>query len=190
VLVNFNKALSGDLNLNVNAGASIEQFNYEGTLMNNQGLNAPNLFALSNALAAVSTNFIQRTEKQSVYAAAQLGYKNYLFLDLTGRNDWNSTLPTNHNSYFFPSFGLSGVLNEMLSLPAAVSLLKVRASYAMVGNGTGFNQLKPSYTLVPGGNGGLLNIDRVLHDANLKPEETRSLELGLDLGLFKKPAGC
>ncbi len=189
VLVNFNKALNDDLNLNVNAGASIEQFNYEGTLMNNQGLNAPNLFALSNAIAPVSTNFIQRTEKQSVYAAAQLGYRNYLFLDLTGRNDWNSTLPVNNNSYFFPSFGLSGILNEMLSLPAAVSLLKVRASYAMVGNGTGFNQLKPSFTLAPGGNGGFLNIDRVLKDANLKPEETRSLELGLDLGLWKNRFG-
>lgn len=189
VLVNFNKAITDDWNLNVNAGASIEQFNYEGTLMNDQGLNAPNLFSLANALAPISTNFIQRTEKQSVYAAAQLGYRNYLFLDLTGRNDWNSTLPVNHNSYFFPSFGLSGVLNEMLSLPTAISLLKVRGSYAMVGNGTGFNQLKPSYTLVPGGNGGFLNIDRVLHDANLKPEETRSLELGVDLGLFKNRLG-
>jgi TonB-linked SusC/RagA family outer membrane protein len=189
VLVNYNKALSADLNLNINAGASIEQFNYEGTLMNNQGLNAPNLFALSNALAPVSTNFIQRTEKQSVYAAAQLAYKNYLFLDLTGRNDWNSTLPVSNNSYFFPSFGLSGVLNEMLSLPTAISLLKVRGSYAMVGNGTGFNQLKPSFSLIPGGNGGFLNIDRVLRDASLKPEQTRSLELGLDLGLFKNRFG-
>lgn len=189
VLLNYNKNLNDDFNLNVNAGASIEQFNYEGTLMNNQGLNAPNLFALSNALAPVSTNFIQRTEKQSIYAAAHLGYRNYLFLDVTGRNDWNSTLPVNNNSYFFPSFGLSGVLNEILSLPADVSLLKVRASYAMVGNGTGFNQLKPSYTLVPGGNGGFLNIDRVLKDANLKPEQTRSLELGLDLGLWKNRFG-
>lgn len=190
VLINYNTSLTTDLTLNVNAGASIEQFNYEGTNTNDQGLNAPNLFSLSNALASVSTNFIQRTEKQSVYAAAQLGYKNYLFLDITGRNDWNSTLPVNNNSYFFPSFGASGILNEMLSLPAFISLLKVRASYAQVGNGTAFNQLKPSYTLVPGGNGGFLNIDRVLHDANLKPEKTRSIELGLDLGLFKNRAGA
>ena len=190
VLVNYNKELSPDLTLNVNAGASIEQFNYEGTNTNDQGLNAPNLFSLSNALASVSTNFIQRTEKQSVYAAAQLGYRNYLFLDLTGRNDWNSTLPVNNNSYFFPSFGLSGILNEMLHLPETISLLKLRASYAQVGNGTAFNQLKPSYTLVPGGNGGFLNIDRVLHDANLKPEKTKSVELGLELGLFKNRAGA
>ncbi|MHA4806608.1 SusC/RagA family TonB-linked outer membrane protein [Flavitalea flava] len=190
LLLNFNKQLTDDWNLNVNAGASIEQYNFEGTNMNNQGLNAPNLFALSNALAPVSTNFIQRTEKQSVYAAAQLGYKNYLFLDLTGRNDWNSTLPPAHASYFFPSFGVSGVLNEMLHLPASISLLKLRTSYAFVGNGTAFNQLKASNTLVPGGNGGFLNIDRVLHDANLKPEETRSFEVGLDLGLFRNRLGA
>ena len=189
VLLNFNKALDDDFTLNVNAGAGIEQFNYEGTLMNNQGLNAPNLFALSNALSPVSTNFVQRTEKQSVYVAAQLGYKNYLFLDVTGRNDWNSTLPIHNNSYFFPSFGVSGMLNEMLKLPEDISLLKVRGSYALGGNGTGFNQLKPSFTLVPGGNGGFLNIDRVLKDANLKPEQTRSLELGLDLGLWKNRFG-
>ena len=189
VLLNFNKGFSNGLSLNVNAGASLEQFNFENTNSNDQGLNIANSFSLGNGLATLSTNSIARTEKQSVYASAELGFKNYLFLDLTGRNDWNSTLPVKHASYFFPSVGFSAVLNEMLSLPQSISLLKIRASYAYVGNGTSFNQLRPSPTLSPGGNGGFLNVDRVLHNAFLKPEETRSFETGLELGLFKNRIG-
>jgi TonB-linked SusC/RagA family outer membrane protein len=185
LLVNYHTIFAGGLTLNVNAGASLEQFNFENTNSNDQGLNIANSFSLGNGLATLSSNSLARTEKQSIYAAAQLGYKNYLFLDLTGRNDWNSTLPVDHASYFFPSVGVSAVLNEMFRLPESISLLKVRGSYARVGNGTSFNQLKPSPTITPGGNGGFLNVDRILHDAELKPEETRSFETGLELGLFK-----
>jgi TonB-linked SusC/RagA family outer membrane protein len=185
LLINYNKHLTDKFSLNVNAGASLEQFNMENTNSNDQGLIVANSFSLGNGLATVTTNGLSRTQKQSVYAAANLGYKDYLFLDVTGRNDWNSTLPTNHASYFFPSVGLSAVFNEMLTLPEAISLLKVRASYAEVGNGTGFNQLKESPYIGPGGNGGFLYVDRVLKDADLKPEQTKSYEAGLDLGLFK-----
>jgi TonB-linked SusC/RagA family outer membrane protein len=190
LLISYVKDLSSNFNLNLNAGVSIEQFNFENTNTNSGGLNIANGFFLGNALSPVSTNSIARTEKQSVYASAELGFKDYLFLDLTGRNDWNSTLPVQNNSYFFPSVGLSGVINEMVSLPVAISLLKVRASYAFVGNGTAFNQIKPSPTLQDAGNGGFLLVDRILHDANLKPEETHSFETGLELGLFKNRFGA
>ena len=171
---------------------ALSNFVLNRTIVNTQGLNAPNIFALSNgvSLSPNISNYypeppLQKTEKQSVYASAELGFKNYLFLDLTGRNDWNSTLPVNNDSYFFPSAGLSAIISDMLKLPEFISLLKARASYAYVGNGTGYNQLKPSHVLVPGGNGGFLNLDRTLHDADLKPEQTRSFETGLELGLFK-----
>ncbi|HEY4287855.1 MAG TPA: SusC/RagA family TonB-linked outer membrane protein [Puia sp.] len=185
LLINYKKRLSDKFTLNVNAGASLEQFNMENTNSNDQGLIVANSFSLGNGLATVTRNGLSRTEKQSVYGAANLGYKDYLFLDVTGRNDWNSTLPVRHASYFFPSVGVSAVLNEMLRLPEAISLLKLRASYAEVGNGTGFNQLKESPYIGPGGNGGFLYVDRVLKDADLKPEKTRSYEAGLDVGLFK-----
>ena len=184
ILLSYIKKVTPDWNLNVNAGASLEQFRFENTNSNTQGLLIADYFTLGNGLATVSSNSLARTEKQSVYATAQVGYKDYLFLDLTARNDWNSTLPVDNASYFFPSVGISSILNEMLKLPDAISLLKVRASYAYVGNGTGFNQLKESPTLGPGGNGGFLNVDRVLKDADLKPEQTRSFETGLNLGLF------
>lgn len=192
LLLSYKKDFASAFSLSVNAGASLEQFRYDRTIANAQGLNSPNLFALSNAVS-ISPNIanyypeapFQRTEKQSVYASAQVGYNNYLFLDLTGRNDWNSTLPVNHASYFFPSAGLSAIISEMVAMPSFISLLKLRSSYAFVGNGTKFNQLKPSHQLVPGGNGGFLNLDRTLRNANLKPEQTRSFEAGIELSLFR-----
>ena len=190
ILINYNKNFGDLWSLNVNAGASLEQFNFESTNSNDQGLTIANFFTLANGLATVSTNSIARTEKQSVYAAAQIGYKNALYVDVTGRNDWNSTLPVDHASYFFPSIGASAVLNELFSIKGPISLLKLRSSYAEVGNGTAFNQLKSSPTLIPGGNGGFLLVDRVLHDAELKPEKTKSFELGLDIAFFKNRLGA
>ncbi|HVY73736.1 MAG TPA: SusC/RagA family TonB-linked outer membrane protein [Puia sp.] len=189
LLLNFNKNFSNGLSLNVNAGASIEQYNYEVTRGDDQGLNIANVFSFGNGLATVSSNGIARTQKQSVYAAAELGYNNYLFLDLTGRNDWNSTLPPDHASYFFPSVGVSALLNEIFKMAEPISLLKLRASYAFVGNGTSFNQLQPSPTISPGGNGGFLNVDRVLRNPELKPEETRSFETGLEFGFLNNRFG-
>ncbi len=190
ILINFNKKLSDRFSLNINAGASLEQFKTENTNSNDQGLIVANSFSLGNGLATVTTNGLARTEKQSVYGAAQLAYNNYLFLDLTARNDWNSTLPVNNASYFFPSVGVSALFNEMFKLPSAISLLKLRGSFADVGNGTGFNQLNESPYVGPGGNGGFLFVDRVLKDANLKPEKTTSYEIGLDFGLFKNRVGA
>lgn len=196
VLLSYNKNFSDKLSLTVNAGASIEQYHFERTTLNNQGLNAPNIFATSNAVSLSNSvnNYIPyaplaRTEKQSVYASAQLGYNNYLFLEFTGRNDWNSTLPVKNASYFFPSAGISALLNEILHLPVAISILKLRTSYAFVGNGTGFNELKPVYSLAPGGNSGFLLIDGTLRNANLKPEETHSFEAGLDAGFIDNRIG-
>ncbi len=190
ILINYNKDLSESLNLNVNAGAGFEKFNFERVATNNNGLSIPNLFAASNAVSPSIGQSLARTERQSVYAAAQLSYNKYLFLDLTGRNDWNSTLPIQNASFFFPSVGLSAVISDMVSLPAFMTYLKARTSYALVGNGTGFNQIKPSLALAPGGNGGFLVIDRVLRNPDLKPEETRSFEAGLDFALFSNRLGA
>ncbi len=196
VLLNYTKDLTPDFSLTVNAGASIEQFHFTRATLNDQGLNAPNIFSTSTAVSLTNqvNNYlsyipISRTEKQSVYAAAQVGYKNSLFLDFTGRNDWNSTLSPDNASYFFPSVGVSAVMNELLKLPAAISFLKLRSSLAYVGNGTGFNQLKPSYNLVAGGNNGFVEIDRTLRNADLKPEKTRSFEGGVEMGLINNRIG-
>ncbi len=96
-------------------------------------LGSNNKYDLSYATTLkVEANTTKR-ELQSVYGTAQFSFKDYLFLDLTARNDWSSTLPSPY-SYFYPSVGLSAIVSEMMKLPSWVSLGKVRASVTKVGN--------------------------------------------------------
>ncbi|SEN88774.1 TonB-linked outer membrane protein, SusC/RagA family [bacterium A37T11] len=185
LLYHYSTDLSEDLHMSINAGASLEQFKFEGTYTDNQGLSVPNLFSLGNALSQVASSSLQKIEKQSVYASANLGYRDFIYLDVSARNDWNSTLPAGNRSYFFPSFGANVLWNSLLKLPASINMLKTRFSYAYVGNGTQFNNLKPSYEIVPGGYSGFLLIDRTLYNNDLKPEQTKSIEGGIDLGLWQ-----
>jgi TonB-linked SusC/RagA family outer membrane protein len=121
----------------------------------------------------------------SLYAFVNLGYRNMLYLDVTGRNDWSSTLPSGNNSYFYPSVSLSGIVTEMLRLPQAVSFWKVRASYAGVGNDTNPGQLQPDFYFTEG-TGGIAGIAEggVKREYNLKPELASSFEVGTDLRLL------
>lgn len=189
-LLVYNKKLSETFSLNVTAGASIEKRNFEGTYTNNQGLNSPNLFSVANAQSSQSLSSIDRTERQSVYGSAQVGYKEFLFVNLTGRNDWNSTLPAQNRSFFYPSFGVNAILSEMIQLPKVISLLKLNGAYAFVGSGTAYNQIRPVLEFTPGGNEGFLKNDRTLRNQDLKPENTRSIEAGLSLSLWENRIGA
>jgi TonB-linked SusC/RagA family outer membrane protein len=133
----------------------------------------------------VTSNYGPDKIINSVYAFVNLGYKNRLYLDITGRNDRSSTLPKGNNSYFYPSVSLSGIVTEMLNLPRFVSFWKVRASYAGVGNDTGPGQLQPDYYFTEG-TGGVAGISEggVKREYNLKPELASSFEVGTDLRLF------
>ncbi len=119
-----------------------------------------------------------------MYGQASFGYKGWLFIDATGRNDWNSTLPSNNWSYFYPSLSLSWIFTQALKInTAALSYGKVRASWAAVGNATSAYQLLPTYTpLATPWNGiTLYRVSTILPPLNLKPESVKSTEAGLDL---------
>jgi TonB-linked SusC/RagA family outer membrane protein len=121
----------------------------------------------------------------SLYAFVNLGYKNKFYLDITGRNDWSSTLPSTNNSYFYPSVSLSGIISEIAELPSAISFWKVRASYASVGNDTNPGLLQPDFSFTEG-SGGIAGITEggVKREYNLKPELASSYEIGTDIRLF------
>jgi TonB-linked SusC/RagA family outer membrane protein len=121
----------------------------------------------------------------SLYAFVNLGYKNMLYLDVTGRNDWSSTLPKSNNSYFYPSVSLSGIMTEMFDLPQVISFWKVRTSYASVGNDTYPGQLQPDFYFTEG-TGGIAGIAEgsIKREYNLKPELASSFETGTDFRLF------
>jgi hypothetical protein len=115
---------------------------------------------------------------------ASIGYKGMLYLDLTARNDWSSTLPPESRSYFYPSASLSWLANYTFNLPEAISLLKLRGGWAMSGNDTSpYNLVQ---TLSTGSWGNLItsNVPATLLNPQLRPETQTNTEFGLDLNLF------
>ncbi len=113
-----------------------------------------------------------------------------LFLDLTARNDWSSTLPAGNNSYFYPSVSASAVISDMVELPSSIAFAKLRASWAQVGNDTDPYRLTNIYGYLPA----LNNVQRatessVIRNPNLKPEIVSSFEIGTDLRFFGGRAG-
>ncbi|WP_295118251.1 SusC/RagA family TonB-linked outer membrane protein [uncultured Chitinophaga sp.] len=158
------------------------------------GLNFPNQFSVANILSSSLdvVQGIERKQTQAVFGSAQLGYKDYLFVDLTGRNDWSSTLaftPTANKGYFYYSAGITAVLSEMVKMPAFVSFAKVRASFAKVGNDIFPYATNPSafnYRISQGSKREEVNPRGPYPSTYLEPEDNRSFEVGADLQLFDK----
>ncbi|MEL6143042.1 MAG: TonB-dependent receptor, partial [Bacteroidota bacterium] len=147
----------------------------------------PGIFRLSNAASPVEI-FDQTAEKRinSLYGLAKFGYRDFLFLDLTGRNDWSSALATPDNadntSFFYPSASLSFVASKVLGLPKAISFLQLRAGLAQVGNDT--DPYRTSSTFVaqtPFGGQPTFSEQAILAQPNLVPEQTTSIEFGADI---------
>ena len=156
------------------------------TKQRGSGLIVPGLYSLSN-IAPLNLEFSNfRSEKAiySLYGLINIGYKDLVYLDVTGRNDWSSTLPAANRSYFYPSAALSVLLNNVFDLPA-FSLWKLRAGWAQVGNDTDPYSLAPTL-----GNAGAwdgitrLSKSGSLLTADLKPEISTSFEIGTDIQLF------
>ena len=157
-------------------------------------LQYPNFFSFSNMPYNVIFNStISKTVKQGVFASANIGYKEVLFLDVSARNDWASTLAlTGNQSYLYPAFGLSAVISQMIQLPEAISYLKVRASNSMTGNEVPFNVVNPWNSI--GGAGGPSGIGGINRNSqvpftNLNPEIITSNELGTDIKFFNGRLG-
>ncbi|MGN7812054.1 SusC/RagA family TonB-linked outer membrane protein [Flavobacterium sp. 22076] len=182
-LLSYNEKF-GDFSIGLNAGANALQQN--SSALNSGGvLSKRNFFALSNVQTVQSTSTASEKRINSVYGFGQIGFRNYLFLDVTARNDWSSTLP---NDYFYPSFGLSAVISDMVKLPETISFAKVRASYAEVGNDTDPYQTQQRFSYI-GGNGGMLYGQSTQANPNLKPEISSSTEFGADVRFFNNRLG-
>ena len=155
---------------------------------NGTGLIIPGLYTLSN-IAPANLNYSNAVYEKavfSVYGLANLGFKDMVYLDLTARNDWSSTLPKANRSYFYPSASVSVLLNEMFGLSNQVNLLKIRGGVAQVGNDT-----NPYSLLATLGNSGAWDgITRLSKSGtillpDLKPEIATSYETGIDYNMFK-----
>ncbi len=186
-LLAFKQDLSKSFNLTGYLGGSIQETKYEsvGTVAN--GLNKLDFFFMSNAKNPRTNNVIGRTPQvQSLYATTTLSYKDYLYLDLTARNDWSSALPKANQSYFYPSVGLTAIVTDMVDLPTWISYGKARLTLANAGYG-GQQYLTDNYFSV--GAGGTINTPGTRSLGNYKPELTTSFEAGLDWRFFTNRLG-
>ncbi|GAA4469108.1 SusC/RagA family TonB-linked outer membrane protein [Nibrella saemangeumensis] len=184
-LVTYRKQIS-NLDVSVSGGGNYMSQNYRESFMSGTQLTIPGLYRIGNvpnSAMSVGNSTFQKSI-YSLYGMASLGYRNMLYLDLTARNDWSSTLPAANRSYFYPSASLSWLANYAFRMPQNVSLLKFRAGWAQVGNDAAPYQLVPA--LGTGAWGSLIttNVPGTLLNPQLKPEIATSTEFGVDLGLF------
>ena len=169
---------------------------YNGIAVDNSSfiLMYPNLFSFLNIpynVAIVPT--INKSIKQGVFGNLQLGYKDLLFLDISGRNDWASTLAlTGNESYFYPAIGLSAIVSQMVKLPSYVSFAKIRGSWSNTANEVPFDVVEPWNTISgtggPDGPAGI-NQSTQMPFANLKPEIITANELGTEMKFFNNRLG-
>jgi TonB-linked SusC/RagA family outer membrane protein len=186
-LLTYKKTLPRQLGLMVSAGGNAMRQSYDFAGLYADQLSQPGIYQISNSLNQAVAD-PQKTQKaiNSLYAATQLSFDEKMFIDITGRNDWSSTLPFRNNSFFYPSVGTSFLLNELFTLPRSVSFAKVRASWAQVGNDTRPYQTTKYYDPIYGNS---FTNPGTLFNADLKPEITSSVEIGLDVRLFQSRFG-
>ncbi|UZR97357.1 SusC/RagA family TonB-linked outer membrane protein [Chondrinema litorale] len=179
-IITYNNTF-GDFSLNGVAGTSYQQSTYgDGVSVDTEtnSLLYPNEFFFQNLPTNVQVQSVYTSKliKEAVFLNATLGFKEVVYLDFSGRNDWASTLAgTGNDSYFYPAVGLTGIISDMVVLPDFISFAKVRVSYSEVGNEVPFNRINPQHTINSGG-GVDRNTERPF--TNLKPEMIRSVELG------------
>ena len=156
----------------------------------------PNLFSLNNGInkPTVTSELIRR-KMNSLYGSLQLNWDGYLFLDITARNDWSSTMSKANRSYFYPSVSLSGVISDMVpklggQMPEWFTFAKVRASYAEVGNDLDPYQLYNNFTVGKDENGNTTAAPgNVLYDSSVRSELIKSWEAGFDIRFFNNRLG-
>ncbi|KGE13470.1 SusC/RagA family TonB-linked outer membrane protein [Sphingobacterium deserti] len=189
-IANFNGNITDKLKFNGLVGTSITDWNTEGMSFNTgaTGLRTANVFAMQNTTTPITnTEANNRRQLQSVFASANFDYDGWMFLDLSARNDWSSTLAfTNTPSFFYPSVGLSANIHEKLGLPDFINFMKIRGSWAEVGNDLPPYKTRLLNTL---GNFGNITINTVTSLVPLKPEITRSIEAGTELKMFNNRLG-
>ena len=190
-ILTYNGNVNKDISITAQAGGIVRSnyykrnYIYVGELVIDGLYNAGNAVPSQNTIASTIT----KSEVQSAFGSVNLGFKNAIFLDLTARNDWSSTLPAGNRSYFYPSASLSAVFTDLIDgiKGDVLSFGKARFSLAQVGNDADPYQLAQTYRAGTSWNGATPEFaeNTTISNSTLKPEITTGLEAGLDLRLFK-----
>lgn len=187
-LATYNKEISKNLNFTLNAGASTFNRDIQQEYASSDGLIVPFVYSLNNTQGPVmASNYQEQKSIRSVYGSANFDLFNAVFLNVTGRNDWSSTLTKANRSYFYPSASLSTMVSDYIKMPKVLDYVKLYTSWAEVSSDLSPYSINATYTkditygAIPsiGYPGGLIN-------PNINPEKSTSYELGLSTSLFKR----
>lgn len=179
-----------DFSLNAALGTSINMSKTNSLMLDSHlaSLYKPNVFTVPNIpmdAKAVATQTIDaKRTLQSVFATAQLGWKEMLYLDLTARNDWSSTLAytdSKKSGFFYPSVGMTWIISKTINLPEWINFAKIRGSWAEVGNDLPLGITNPVDIITAGGG---VNVNTVEQRGDLKPEISNSIEFGAEWRFF------
>ncbi len=192
LLVSATRQLLPDITMDVTAGAHMATFKHETSDVGVTKLTVPGLFTIDNDAGTVNpTDRLTEWETRSVSGSVSLNYRGWWNVDVTGRNDWSSTLPEGSNAYFYPSVSSAFVFTDALDMSSDLfSSGKIRASWTRVGNDAGPYQLASVYgSLQAWGGVPMFQVPNELPNEALKPEETTAWEVGADLGFFNERLG-
>lgn len=184
-LLDAEEDLTEDIYGRLLAGGSWKFESGETSGTTGRGLSVDNLFTPSNLESQTPIYGFSEKQIRSLYALTEFRYRSYLFLELTARNDWSSSLPDENNSFFYPSATMGFIFSDLLEWEP-MSFGKVRASVAEVGSDTAPYRTGLDFTVTGEGQSGVPfgSAPVVRPPVDLKPEITRSYEAGLDLGFF------
>ncbi|MCE7044409.1 SusC/RagA family TonB-linked outer membrane protein [Dyadobacter sp. CY312] len=186
-LLNYKKNLSV-FSIDASVGGNLFFQNNSFANITGQNFVLPGLYTASNIdRSSVGYSSAQSNKRiNSIYAMGSFGFKDAIFLELTGRNDVSSTLPKDNRSYFYPAASLSVVLSDLFSLPKAISLLKLRGGWAKVGKDTSPYMLAMALSRGTWGDATTYSLPSKTPTSNLLPESTISSEIGADISFLKK----
>jgi len=197
LLINFDKNIGRDLNLKALVGSNIRQTNVSSILaVTNGGLVVPGYYNLGNSVNPISApqENETRVEVDGIFAGATLTWKDMLTLDVTERRDKSSTLPSTNNAYYYPSVAGGFIFSKLMDAPW-LSYGKLRANYAEVGNSAPALSIKDTYvhdqlgSATNFGTAPLYSVASTKNNENLKPELSKSYELGLEMSFLKSRIG-
>jgi TonB-linked SusC/RagA family outer membrane protein len=189
-ILGYKKQITEDINFSINFGGNKMKRVRTENFGSITGLELPNFYNLSNiksGTTAVSGNDYNEIRIGSVFGFGEVSYKDYVFINFSGRNDWASVLPTANNSFFYPAISGSLVLSEILDLKeSTVNYLKLRGGWSKVGGtgALGAYNLNQTFDLTTNGFGNQASSPATQYNPNLKPESVVGVELGLDFNAF------
>jgi TonB-linked SusC/RagA family outer membrane protein len=188
LFLNFDRQLSDDFRVDGLLGANYFNRQYRFQSMTASQLTVPDLFTIGNVIGSPTASMYRsQVVSNSVFGSVNISFRNYLFLNATGRNDWSSTLPKDAWSYFYPSVGLGFVFTDAFNLESNIlSFGKLRGSWAQIGKATGPYNTLGVYLPAAATFKGVTQffIDRSLPPVGLKNETTTSNEVGVELNFF------